>query len=123
MGLYTDFSLDFNPNHNGDISQLTDEGCVRQSIRNCVLLNSFDIPFNNKSCDIKKYLFENNNKITESEIIKNITYNLKSDPRLKDPEISITYTSDGQFCNINVTVYVVSLNNKVTEIIKVEKVR
>lgn len=123
-GLYTDFDLSMDLTVNGDVAQLNDEGCIRQVINNSTLLNSFDIPFDNSyAANIKKYLFENPNKITESEIIKSISAVLLKDPRLEDPIIDITYSSDYQFCYITITVYVVLMNKTITETISVERTR
>jgi hypothetical protein len=122
--LYTDFDLSMNLTPNGDVAPLNDEGCIRQVINNSTLLNSFDIPFDSSyAANIKNYLFENPNKITESEIIKSISNVLLKDPRLQDPSITITYSSDYQFCYITIVVFVVLMNKTITETISVERTR
>lgn len=124
MALYTDFDLSFERTPNGDISQLSDEGCIRQIIKNSVQMNSYDIPFNKwYAANIKNYLFEHPNKIMEAEIKTSIRDVLLLDPRLKDPQIEITYSSDYQYCYINITVYVVILDKDVKETIELERVR
>lgn len=122
--LYTDFDLSMKLNANGDLIPMTDEGCIRQVISNSVKLNTFDIPFNNwYAADISKYLFDNPNKIMESEITKSITDVLLMDPRLKDPEIKISYSSDYQFMVVDITVYVVILDKVVSETIQLDRAR
>lgn len=124
MKLYTDIDLSFKLNPNGDINALTDEGCIRQAIRNSVTMNSFDIPFNEwYAANIKKYLFENPNKITESEIISSIKDVLVLDRRLQNPEVKITYSGDYQFCYIDIVVYVVILDKSINEVIELKRVR
>lgn len=122
--LYTDFDINFELNANGDIGSLSDEGAVRQVIKNSIQLNSFDIPFNNwYAANIKRYLFEHPNKITESEIKRSIEDVLKLDSRLKDPNVKITYSENGQFCYIDVSVYIVILDKTVNEQVKLDRAR
>ena len=59
MAMYTDFDLNFERTANGDISTLSDEGCIRQVIQNSIQMNSYDIPFNKwYAANIKNYLFD-----------------------------------------------------------------
>lgn len=122
--LYTDFDLSGELTENGDFALLSDESAIRQVIRNIINLNSYDIPFNNYfAANLRKYLFEFPNKIIEAEMKKSITDALLLDPRLKDPEINISYSPDKQYCYIDVTVYVVILNQNINEIITLERIR
>lgn len=124
MALYTDFDMSFELTANGDISTLSDEGCIRQIIKNSVQMNSYDIPFNKwYAANIKNYLFEHPNKITESEIKNSIRDVLLLDPRLQDPQIEVSYSNDYQYCYINITVYVVILNKEINQVIELERVR
>lgn len=122
--LYTDFDLSFELNYNNDLKEITDEDAIRIVIRNSIMMNSYDIPFNSwYAANIKKYLFEQPNKISESEIKKSIMDVLLLDVRLQDPEVSISYSSDNKFCNIDVTVFVVMLNRTINETIKINRIR
>ena len=124
MAMYTDFDLNFERTANGDISTLSDEGCIRQVIQNSIQMNSYDIPFNKwYAANIKNYLFEHPNKITEIEIKSSIREVLLMDPRLKDPQIEISYSNDYQYCYININVYVVILDKEVDHVIELERVR
>lgn len=124
MSLYTDFDMSFNLSPTGDIGGLTDEGCIRQIIRNSVQMNSYDIPFNKwYAANIKNYLFENPNKISEAEIKNSIADVLLLDPRLKNPSVTIEYSSNMQFCYITVVVYVVMMEQNITEKIELERIR
>lgn len=121
---YTDFELSMIPNANGDIKQLSDEECIIQSIKNACNLNSFDIPFDDSySANIRKFLFDNPDKIRETEIKKSIKKVLSLDTRLSDPTVNITYTTNFQVCYIDVSVYVVILGKTVTYQLTVEKAR
>lgn len=121
---YTDFDMAFEETPNGDISQLSDEGCIRQVIKNSVNMNSYDVPFNSwYAANIKYYLFETPNKITESEIRKSIIDVLLLDQRLSDPSVDITYSSDQLFCIIDIKVFVSILQTYVTEKIKIDRVK
>lgn len=122
--LYTDFDLSFELNQNNDLKEITDEDAIRIVIKNSILMNSYDIPFNSwYAANIKKYLFEHPNKISESEIKKSIIDVLNLDSRLQDPSVEISYSSDSKFCIIDVTVFVVMLNKDIKEKIKVDRVR
>lgn len=124
MALYTDFDINFDVNQNGDISSLSDEDCIRQVIKNSVNMDMWDIPFNKwYAANLKYYLFEHANKITESEMIESIRTVLLLDRRLRDPQITISYSSDYQYCNIDIKVFVIILEQTIEETIKVERVR
>lgn len=124
MALYTDFDISFKLNDNGDISTLSDEDCIRQVIKNSVNMESWDIPFNKwYGANLKYYLFEHPNKITEAEMSESIRTVLLLDRRLKDPEIKISYSNDYQYCTIDIKVYVIILDKTIDQQITVERVR
>ena len=123
--LYTDLDLSFELNENtNDLKELTDEDIIRIAIKNSVNMNSFDIPFNNwLATNLKNYLFEQPNKIIESEIKKTITNVLNLDSRFKNPVIDITYSSDYKYCYIDIIVFVIMLNRDISEQIKFDRAR
>ena len=123
--LYTDFDLSFELNENtNDLKDLTDEDIIRTTIKNSVNMNEYDIPFNKwYAANLKYYLFEQPNKIIESEIKKTLTSVLNLDPRLKNPIIDISYSADYRYCYIDITVFVMMLNKDISEKIKFDRVR
>lgn len=124
--LYTDFDLSFKLNANGDVSDLSDEDCIRASIINSINLESFDIPFNDwYAPNIKYQLFEQQNKIAVSDVKKRIIDVLNLDPRLRNPSVEISYgeVNNVTICIIDITVYVVMLNKEIKEQLKFERVR
>lgn len=124
--LYTDFDLSFKLNANGDVSDLSDEDCIRASIINSINLESFDIPFNDwYAPNIKYQLFEQQNKIAVSDVKKRIIDVLNLDPRLRNPSVEISYgeVNNVTLCIIDITVYVVMLNKEIKEQLKFERVR
>lgn len=124
MTLYTDFDISFELTANGDINTLTDEDCIRQVIKNSVNMESWDIPFNKwYAANLKYYLFEHPNKITESEMIESIRNVLLLDRRLKNPEVKISYSNDYQYCTIDIKVFVIILDKNIEQQITVERVR
>ena len=124
MTLYTDFDISLELNANGDINTLTDEDCIRQVIKNSLNMESWDIPFNKwYAANLKYYLFEHPNKITESEMIESIRNVLLLDRRLKNPEVKISYSNDYQYCTIDIKVFVIILDKNVEQQITVERVR
>ena len=124
MTLYTDFDISLELNANGDINTLTDEDCIRQVIKNSLNMESWDIPFNKwYAANLKYYLFEHPNKITESEMIESIRNVLLLDRRLKNPEVKISYSNDYQYCTIDIKVFVIILDKNIEQQITVERVR
>lgn len=124
--LYTDVDLSFKLNPNGDIYTLSDEDCIRQAIKNSVHMESFDVPFNEwYSANVKYFLFENGDKITESELKKRIRDVLLFDSRLQDPRITVSYDelNNAQFCIIDIVVYVEMMNRDINEQITFERKR
>lgn len=124
MALYTDFDINFDLNQNGDISSLSDEDCIRQSIKNSVNMESWDIPFNKGyAANLKYHLFDHPNKISEAEMKDSIISVLLMDRRLRNPEVTITYSEDYQYCNIDVKVFVIILEKTLNETISIERTR
>lgn len=124
MTLYTDFDISLELNANGDINTLTDEDCIRHVIKNSLNMESWDIPFNKwYAANLKYYLFEHPNKITESEMIESIRSVLLLDRRLKNPEVKISYSNDYQYCTIDIKVFVIILDKNIEQQITIERVR
>lgn len=123
--LYTDFDLSFELNENtNDLKDLTDEDIIRIAIKNSANMNEYDIPFNKLyAANLKYYLFEQPNKIIESEIKKSLMSVLNLDPRLKNPIVDISYSADYKYCYIDITVFVVMLNKNISEKIKFDRAR
>lgn len=122
--IYTDLDLNMGMTHTGDIKSLNDEDCLRQSLKNILSLNKFDIPFNTRfAVDLKKWLFELPNKITENEMKKRIISAIELDPRFEDPSIGVSLNEDESVYTFKITVFVVMLNKTITEDIDVKRVR
>lgn len=122
--IYTDLDLNMGMTHTGDIKSLNDEDCLRQSLKNILSLNKFDIPFNTRfAVDLKKWLFELPNKITENEMKKRIINAIELDPRFEDPSIEVSLNEDESVYTFKITVFVVMLNKTITEDIDVKRVR
>jgi len=71
---YIDFDLSFNRNPNtGDITRLFDIDAVKQSVKNLVLTNFYERPFQPlKGADLISILFENDNPVLRNNVKQRI---------------------------------------------------
>lgn len=114
---YVDFDLSFDLNPNtGDINRLFDTNAVKQSVKNLVLTNFYERPFQPLlGSNIKRTLFENDTPLLRNNITQRIKQVLKrNEPRanLKTVEIS------SQLNTLTITIVFAVINTK--EIVDVE---
>lgn len=114
---YIDFDLSFDLNPNtGDINRLFDTNAVKQSVKNLVLTNFYERPFQPLlGSNIKRTLFENDTPLLRNNITQRIKQVLKrNEPRanLKTVEIS------SQLNTLTITIVFAVINTK--EIVDVE---
>lgn len=91
--LYSDFSLVFAPNPNtGDIGKLYDINSIRQSVKNLVLTNMGERPFNPfLGSKVRSLLFEPVDTFTAIDLQKAIEDVLNNyEPRIKLIEVEVT---------------------------------
>jgi phage baseplate assembly protein W len=124
-GVYADIDNAFtvHPIYN-DIRPISDLDAVRQSIKNLLLTETYDRPFQPElSSGIRELLFENANVLTQYELQRKIEDTIKSyEPRLKDFTVSVTDDSDNNAYRISVS-FEVSYNQTTEIVIYLTRIR
>ena len=89
-----DLSLQLHPD-TGQLRPLRDDNAIRQSVRNLILTNNFERPFQpSLGANLRGLLFEPADAITRLAIKDNIEAVLKKEPRIKLLALSIVDLSD-----------------------------
>ena len=94
---YIDVSLAFEPNPiTKDLTLLTDERAINNSLRNIMLISPLEVPFNrNFGSRIRDYLFDivdfGTAGLIDAEIRRSVKYN---EPRVKIVELNVTPAFD-----------------------------
>lgn len=112
---YSDIDLDFLPTLSGKLSKKTDAAAVRQSVKNIILSNNYEKPFNLfYGGDITGMLFELNDPFVEEEIRENIIRQIEFyEPRAEIREIIVENQIDDYEINVSVEFLVISTNEVV----------
>ena len=123
---YKDLDLDFGRNAvTNDVNKLTDVEAVKRSVRNLVLTNHYERPYNKYlGGDLISQLFENMDPMTEYNISKNIRQALDNfEPRAIVTEIKTN--AHHALNGINVTITFHLKNDPNPQIVEVllERVR
>lgn len=104
--IYSDFGKDLtlNPVSN-DVSRKLNEEAVKESIRNLVLTNRGERPFQPEiGCDINRYLFENITPDIVDAISEAITTTIEDyEPRCRLIGVDVTGESDSNQLNVAIT--------------------
>ena len=89
-----DLSLQLHPD-TGQLRPLRDDNAIRQAVRNLILTNNFERPFQpSLGANLRGLLFEPADAITRLAIKDNIEAVLKKEPRIKVLALSIVDLSD-----------------------------
>jgi len=107
--LYSDLDLDFLPHPvNGDVNTLTDSDSVKRAVRNLVLTNIWERPFQpNLGSGIVQYLFENISPLTKVSIESAVKDVLRAyEPRITVISVVANVNNDqnGYDCTITFAV-------------------
>lgn len=94
--LYRDIDLRFTPHPlSGDVVVLANVDAVKQSLRNILMLQKWDIPFNNSHGQINSMLFDQPDPIHQSNIQTSIEWSIKTlEPRVQVNEIRLRLSPD-----------------------------
>lgn len=107
--LSRDIDLNFRLNPlTGDVSVKTNDDAVKQALKNLILLNIFEKPFNNDlGPNIRNYLFENyllnSNKFLEDKI-KSIIQRYETRVTLKDVRVQVDENNNS--INVNIEYFI-----------------
>ena len=95
--LYSDFHLDFTPHPNsGDITTLFDINSIKQSVKNLILTNKGERPFNPRlGSNVRGLLFEPADPFTALDIKEAIKETINNyEPRVKLLDVTVKDNSD-----------------------------
>ena len=107
--IYSDIDLTFIPNPvTGDVSLSYDEQAVIRSIRNLLLTNFYERPFQPKlGSNLNAFLFENTSAITSSALEKEISAVIRNfEPRATINSLVVTALEDLNAFFIELSVYI-----------------
>ena len=118
---YRDFDLFFSRKSNKDVNKVTDVEAVKRSVRNLMLLNTFEKPFHPEiGGDIRGLLFENMTPLTGAVISRKVEDTiLNFEPRARLVGVATTPNFDRNEYNVTVYFYVV---NAPTELVEVSQI-
>lgn len=109
----TDINLDWIPHPlTGNINPLINIDSIRQSFIVLFYLNQYDIPFNqHKFVDLNRFLFENINHLTASDLVKRIEWAVKTyEKRVNLISIKVDPLDTDDGFDITVTYQIKALN-------------
>ena len=118
---YRDLDLFFSKKSNKDVNKVTDVEAVKRSVRNLMLLNTFEKPFHPEiGGDIRGLLFENMTPLTGAVISRKVEDTiLNFEPRARLVGVATTPNFDRNEYNVTVYFYVV---NAPTELVEVSQI-
>ena len=116
---YRDLDLFFNKKSNKDVNKVTDIEAVKRSVRNLVLLNSYEKPFHPEIAgDVRALLFENMTPLTSAVIERKVQDVIENfEPRARFTGVNATPNFDRNAYELSVYFYVV---NAPTELVEVD---
>ena len=120
--IYKDLDLDFGRNIvTNDVNRLTDVEAVKRSVRNLLLLNTFEKPFHPEIAgDIRGLLFENMTPLTAAVISRKVEDCIANfEPRARLVGVATTPDFDRNEYKVTVYFYVA---NAPTEMVEVSQI-
>ena len=116
---YRDLDLFFSRKSNKDVNKVTDIEAVKRSVRNLVLLNSYEKPFHPEIAgDVRALLFENMTPLTSAVIARKVQDVIENfEPRARLTGVNVTPDFDRNLYEVSVYFYVV---NAPTELVEVD---
>ena len=107
---YRDLDLFFNKKSNKDVNKVTDIEAVKRSVRNLVLLNSYEKPFHPEIAgDVRALLFENMTPLTSAVIARKVQDVIENfEPRARLTGVQSIPNFDRNAYEVTVYFYVVN---------------
>ena len=115
---YRDLDLFFNKKSNKDVNKVTDIEAVKRSVRNLVLLNSYEKPFHPEIAgDVRALLFENMTPLTSAVIARKIQDVIENfEPRARLTGVQSIPNFDRNAYEVTVYFYVVNAPTELVEV-------
>ena len=116
---YRDLDLFFSKKSNKDVNKVTDIEAVKRSVRNLILLNTFEKPFHPEiSGDVRGMLFENMTPLVSAGIARKIQDVIENfEPRARLTGVNAIPNFDRNAYEVTVYFYVV---NAPTELVQLD---
>tara|TARA_Y100000114_G_C11621182_1_gene259785 strand:- start:218 stop:646 length:429 start_codon:yes stop_codon:yes gene_type:complete len=116
---YRDLDLFFSKKSNKDVNKVTDIEAVKRSVRNLILLNTFEKPFHPEiSGDVRGMLFENMTPLVSAVIARKIQDVIENfEPRARLTGVNAIPNFDRNAYEVTVYFYVV---NAPTELVQLD---
>ena len=124
--VYKDIPISFTAHPiTGKIKSLINRDAVKQSVKNIVLTNFYERPYNPiLGGDVLAKLFENMGPLTEYEISNNIREALDNfEPRAEVDEIKVDALEDQNALNVTITFRVINDAEPISVTVFLERVR
>ena len=115
---YRDLDLFFSRKSNNDVNKVTDIEAVKRSVRNLVLLNSYEKPFHPEIAgDVRGLLFENMTPLTSAVIARKIQDVIENfEPRARLTGVQAIPDFDRNLYEVTVYFYVVNAPTELVEV-------
>ena len=115
---YKDLDLFFSRKSNNDVNKVTDIEAVKRSVRNLVLLNSYEKPFHPEIAgDVRGLLFENMTPLTSAVIARKIQDVIENfEPRARLTGVQAIPDFDRNLYEVTVYFYVVNAPTELVEV-------
>ena len=115
---YRDLDLFFSRKSNKDVNKVTDIEAVKRSVRNLVLLNSYEKPFHPEIAgDVRGLLFENMTPLTSAVIARKIQDVIENfEPRARLTGVQAIPDFDRNLYEVIVYFYVVNAPTELVEV-------
>jgi|TARA_R110000796_G_scaffold1950_5_gene7854 phage baseplate assembly protein W len=109
----------------GNVKALVNRDAVKQSVKNIVLTNFYERPYNaTLGGDILSQLFENMDTITEYNVAKNIRQALDNyEPRAIIDDIKSDFNQDGNAVNVTIIFRIENDANPISVNVLLDRVR
>ena len=115
---YRDLDLFFSKKSNKDVNKVTDVEAVKRSVRNLILLNSYEKPFHPEIAgDVRGLLFENMTPLTSAVIARKIQDVIENfEPRARLTGVQSIPDFDRNAYEVTVYFYVVNAPTELVEV-------
>ena len=118
---YRDLDLFFSKKSNKDVNKVTDIEAVKRSVRNLVLLNSYEKPFHPEiASDMRGMLFENMTPLTAAVISRKVEDCIENfEPRARLIGVATTPNFDRNEYKVSIYFYVVNAPTEMVEVTQI----
>ena len=115
---YRDLDLFFSKKSNKDVNKVTDVEAVKRSVRNLILLNSYEKPFHPEIAgDVRGLLFELMTPLTSAVIARKIQDVIENfEPRARLTGVNVVPDFDRNAYDVSVYFYVVNAPTELVEV-------